>query len=230
MATTKAYAYLRVSGRAQVDGLGFDRQLQEIEEYASVNGVEIVEVFREEGVSGTRGEQERPAFMEMVTRILANGVRTVVVEGMDRLARENRVQENLIVFLASKGITLISARTGVDVTADFDGDPVKKAMIQIQGIFSEMERNLIVKKLKQARDKKRERTGKCEGQKSFTESEQGKITVRELVRLRESGFTWQEVADQLNANGFFTKSGKSWTMVNAQQTWRNHKSSKYMVT
>jgi len=219
----KAYAYLRVSGRGQVDGLGFDRQLQEIDEYASVNDMEIVEVFREEGVSGTRGEQERPAFMEMVSRILANGVRTIVVEGMDRLARENRVQENLIVFLASKGITLISARTGVDVTADFDGDPVKKAMIQIQGIFSEMERNLIVKKLKQARDKKRERTGKCEGQKSFTESEQGKITVRELVRLRESGFTWQEVADHLNTNGFFTKSGKPWTMVNAQQTWRNNR-------
>jgi len=51
-----------------------------------------------------------------------------------------------------------------------------------------------------------------------------------LVRLRESGLTWQEVADHLNGDGFVTKNGKPWTMVNAQQTWRNHRNQRQALS
>ena len=217
---TKAFGYVRVSGRAQVEGDGFARQTEEIKGYCAEAGVELVKVFEERGVSGTKGEEDRPAFMEMVEAILANGVRVIIVEGLDRLARETRIQESLILYLASKGITLISARTGANVTEDYSSDPMRKALIQIQGVFSELEKSLIVKKLKAARDRKREREGKCEGAKAFTESDKGKATVAKLIELRESGLTWQQVAEALNAAGLTTKSGKEWKLVNAQQVWR----------
>lgn len=218
--TTKAFGYVRVSGRAQVDGDGFERQGAEISRYCQDNGVELVRTFEEKGVSGTKGEEDRPAFLEMVEAILGNGVRTIIVEGLDRLARETRVQESLILYLASKGIALISARTGENVTEAYLGDPMRKALVQIQAVFSELEKNLIVKKLKAARDRKRAKEGKCEGAKAFTESDQGKATVAKLVELRKAGLTWQQVADALNALGFTTKSGKEWKLVNAQQVWR----------
>lgn len=60
---TKAFAYLRVSGRGRVDGDGFTRQLTAIKKYAAANKIKIVRVFREEGVSGTW--EDRPAFSEM---------------------------------------------------------------------------------------------------------------------------------------------------------------------
>ena len=50
---TKAHAYLRVSGKGQVDGDGFPRQLKAIREYAAAHDIKIVNVYREEGVSGT---------------------------------------------------------------------------------------------------------------------------------------------------------------------------------
>lgn len=218
--TTKAFGYVRVSGRAQVDGDGFERQGAEISRYCQDNGVELVKVYEEKGVSGTKGEEDRPAFLEMVEAILGNGVRTIIVEGLDRLARETRVQESLILYLASKGIALISARTGENVTEAYMGDPMRKALVQIQAVFSELEKNLIVKKLKAARDRKRAKDGKCEGAKAFTESDQGKATTARLFELRESGLTWQQVADALNAAGYTTKSGKPWKLVNAQQVWR----------
>ena len=43
----KAFAYLRVSGKGQVDGDGFTRQLEAIKTYAKGHGIRIVRVFRE---------------------------------------------------------------------------------------------------------------------------------------------------------------------------------------
>ena len=107
----KAYGYLRVSGKGQLEGTGLDRQRAVIERYAKKAGCDVVKFFREEGISGTKDEADRPAFKEMISEILKDGVRTVIVEGLDRLAREYRIQETLLIYMASKGITLISATT-----------------------------------------------------------------------------------------------------------------------
>ena len=56
---TKAHAYLRVSGKGQVQGDGFTRQLKSIREYAAAHGIKIVNVYREEGVSGTYTNKKR---------------------------------------------------------------------------------------------------------------------------------------------------------------------------
>ena len=80
----KAYAYLRVSGKAQVEGDGFERQLLAIKKYAAAHGVRIAKVFREEGVSGTTDWDDRAAFTEMMGLLLANGTRMVLVENLSR--------------------------------------------------------------------------------------------------------------------------------------------------
>jgi DNA invertase Pin-like site-specific DNA recombinase len=84
----KAYGYLRVSGTGQVEGDGFDRQRELISRFADQAGIAIPRFYEERGVSGAKGEEDRPAFQEMLTAILSNGVRAVIVERLDRLARE----------------------------------------------------------------------------------------------------------------------------------------------
>jgi len=215
----KTFGYVRVSGKSQIEGDGFTRQAEAINAYARSHGIEVVRVYREEGVSGTTDESDRPAFQEMVTAILKNGVRTIIVEGLDRLAREYRVQEALLVYLASKGITLMSARTGENVTEAILGDPMKKALVQIQGVFSELEKGLLVKKLRIARERKREAEGKCEGRKGLDESEAGREIIKrikELHRKPKGGqrMTYAAIADELNRQGVTTMSGKLWTPTN----------------
>jgi len=70
----QAFVYLRVSSSNQLDGFGFDRQLDTVKEYCNRNKYKIVEVFKEEAVSGTTDETERPAFKEMMAQILSDGV------------------------------------------------------------------------------------------------------------------------------------------------------------
>jgi hypothetical protein len=55
-------------------------------------GIIIPSFYEEKGVSGAKGEEDRPAFQEMLSAILSNGVRAVIVERLDRLAREYVVQ------------------------------------------------------------------------------------------------------------------------------------------
>ncbi len=118
-----AFGYIRVSSQGQIDGDGFTRQEQAIEAYAAKYKIKMEGYFREEGVSGTADEADRPAFQEMIASILRNGTKTVIIEGLDRLAREYRIQETLIIYLASKGIDLISANTGENVSQAILDDP-----------------------------------------------------------------------------------------------------------
>jgi DNA invertase Pin-like site-specific DNA recombinase len=80
---TQAFAYLRVSGKGQVDGDGFNRQLAAIKTCAAANDIKIVRVFREEGVSGTVENMNRPAWQELMATLHSNGVRTILIEKLD---------------------------------------------------------------------------------------------------------------------------------------------------
>ena len=205
MKKTKAVAYLRVSSKSQKEGDGFDRQLAEVEAYAKKHKVEIVQIFKED-VSGTTSETDRPQFQEMVSDLLRNGVRTVIVERLDRLAREYRIQESLLIYLAAKGISLISAATEEDVTAEISADPMKKALIQMQGVFAELEKSLLVKKLRSARERKKEETGKCEGRKSYQERDPELLAEVKKLRRKKKGHdrrtSFAKIAEILNEKDF----------------------------
>lgn len=217
----KAYGYCRVSGFGQITGNGYDRQEDEILKFASSAKIEIVKIFREQ-VSGTKDEEFRDVFQEMIAEILRNGVRTIVVEGLDRLAREYRVQEQLLIYLVSKEITLIDCRTGEDVTLAISTEPMKKAMVQIQGIFSELEKNLLVKKLRLARESKREKTGKCEGRIGWNDHPERRDCILEKIkqlRKKPKGkkrTTFVNVAEEVNLlaerdENYSTLTGTKWS-------------------
>ena len=211
----KAYGYIRVSGKGQITGDGFNRQEKEIKDYARARDFEIVNIFKEKAISGTLDETERPAFKEMVSAILDNGVKTIIIEGMDRLARDLQIQTALITYLASKDITLVSARTDQDITRAVMDDPMQKALVQIQGVFSELEKNLLVKKLKAARDSKKKETGKCEGRKSYQET--NPVLLAEIKRLRRKPrngkrLSLKKTVTALNEQGFKSDTGKKITL------------------
>jgi DNA invertase Pin-like site-specific DNA recombinase len=215
----KAYGYLRVSSKGQIDKDGFERQRDVINKFAAESKIDIPLFYEEKGVSGTKGEEDRPAFQEMITDILSNGVRAIIVERLDRLAREYVVQEQLLIYLASKGIVLFNASTGENITTVINSDPMKKAIIQIQGVFAELEKSLLVKRLKKARIRKKEETGKCEGTKGWDEidpvrKEEVLKLVRHLRRKPRGGGaqkSYQQVANHLNAEGIKTLRGGAWS-------------------
>ena len=82
---TAAVGYLRVSGLSQADKGGFERQHRTVQDFAKREGYELQRVY-EETHSGA--DEDRPLFGEMVADLANNCCRIVIVESMDRFARD----------------------------------------------------------------------------------------------------------------------------------------------
>lgn len=164
----QALAYLRTSSAVNVgaDRDSDKRQREAIRTYALHAGIDLVGEFYDAAVSGTDPIEGRPGFKALLERIMGNGVRTVIVEDASRFARTLMTQEAGIAMLVGLGVRVLTSR-GEDLT-DSD-DEMRVAMRQIVGVFSQLEKTRLVKKLKVARDRKRAATGKCEGRKSHAE-------------------------------------------------------------
>ena len=70
----------RRKGPRQGDKDSGERQRQAIKVYAKAAGVEILDEYYDEAVSGADIIDTRPGFAAMLERLLANGVRMIVVE------------------------------------------------------------------------------------------------------------------------------------------------------
>jgi DNA invertase Pin-like site-specific DNA recombinase len=221
--TNQAVSYMRCSGASQIEGDTWDRQTASIDACCAALNLQPVHQYREEGVSGTHDENSRPAFQEMVADLLGNGCRTVVVESLDRLARDYAVQQRLAEYLASKDITLISANTGQDITAALMGDPMRRAMVQMQGVFAELERRMLVAKLKKARQRKKLRTGKGEGRDAFGAKPGEAAALEKMLAFSGQGLTSRQIAAQLDADGIPTRMGKPWTAGSVCKILRRQK-------
>jgi len=209
-----AYSYLRVSGRGQVSTDGFPRQRDAVSKYARRHGIKIEEEFRDEGVSGTRELTSRPGLAALLDRLESNGVRTVIVERADRLARDLLVGEVILGQFRKIRVRVIDA-SGTNLSAD-DGDPTRVLIRQVLGAVSQFEKAVIVLKLRAARERMRVRTGRCEGRRPFGYYPHEQPTLELIRTLRRkprggSRLSFADVAQRLNDQGVSTRTGVPWS-------------------
>jgi site-specific DNA recombinase len=216
----KVYGYTRVSGQAQVSGDGHPRQIEAIRSY---NFGPVRAIYSDDAVQGKVDADERPQFQAMLAECKGGDV--VIVEALDRLARAYATQEKLLSLLVSKGITLLSANTGENVTEAFMGDPMRRALVQIQGIFAELDKNLIIRKLSKARErikKEGRREGaklyspdpvlnkRVEGRKPYGHRPGEQQILNLMLDMYVQGKTVTEITDALNMAGFKPRTGDLW--------------------
>ena len=202
----KAFGYLRVSGKGQIEGDGFPRQKAAIQAYAKAHGIRIVQWFEEQGVSGTKDLDNRPALQDMLVALMADGVRMVLIEKLDRLARDLMVQETILGDLRKRGFKLISVAEP-DLCSS---DPSRTLMRQIFGAIAEYDRTMIVLKLRASRQRMRDKTGRCEGRKPFGETPAEAVTVKRMRELAKAGMSYSAIAIQLNVEKRPTQTGSVW--------------------
>lgn len=199
-----AFGYLRVSGKSQIDGDGFPRQREAIRRFAAAHGYHIGQWFTERAVTGKTEWAERPAWAEMVAKL--NGTKVIIIEKLDRLARDLMVQEHIIADLRHRGISLISVAEP-DLCVD---DPSRKLLRQIMGAIAEYDRVMIVMKLKAARHRMRESEGRCEGQKPYGTLDGEAAILSRMQLLRSAGEPYHVIATTLNTDGMRPRKGDQW--------------------
>lgn len=204
---TRAFGYIRVSspGQAAEDKDGFKRQEAAIRQWAKAHSVRIVKWFRE-SVSGTTNPLERPAFQDMLTALHSNGVKLVICEKYDRVARDSMWIEWAIRHLRDNGFSLVSASE--PELAD-DSDPHRKAMRGMISIFAELEKSALVLKLRAARQRaKTSRRDYREGRKPFGTRPGERETIARILELRGQGLAYDTIAERLNAEDISARAGR----------------------
>ena len=201
----KVYGYKRVSGKGQLTGDGFTRQGIAIEKFAKANGHTLVKVFSEKAVPGATDMVDRPAWREMIAEAVEGGAEAIVIERLDRLARDLMVQEYIVQDIIKRGLVLLS-------TAEPDlcsTDPTRVLIRQILGAVAAYDKAMIVLKLRGARERKRE-SGRCEGIKPYGTLDGEPQVIGRMRELKAQGIGLSAIAQALNDEGIRPRSGARW--------------------
>ncbi len=124
--------YARVSTNEQTVA----PQLDALEAYATARGLEVVEVYTDEGISGSK--DRRPALDEMMSKAKRRSFDAIAIVKLDRLARSTRHLTQLAAELVEWGVDLIVLDQGVDTST-----PSGKLLFAILGAIGEFELDLI---------------------------------------------------------------------------------------
>jgi DNA invertase Pin-like site-specific DNA recombinase len=144
----------------------------------------------------------------------------VLIEKLDRLARDLMQQETLIGVLRGRGFELLSVAEP-DLCSD---DPSRVMVRQLFGVVSQYEKSTLVVKLRGARRRTKAKTGRCEGRKPYGDRPGEAKVIAHAKALRASGMSWDAVAEQLNKDEMQTRYGGQWfgstirKIVSYQQT------------
>jgi DNA invertase Pin-like site-specific DNA recombinase len=143
----RAVLYLRVSTIDQTTA-NQERELRHVAERA---GWEVVKVYKDHGISGSKGRDKRPAFDALHKAAARREFDVVMAWSVDRLGRS---LQDLITFLSevhAAGVDLFLHQQGLNTTT-----PAGKALFQMMGVFAEFERSMIRERvragLKRAKD------------------------------------------------------------------------------
>lgn len=194
------FGYLRVSGRDQIDGDGFGRQRAAIQAFCDRKGWVVLRWFEEKGVSGETASEHRPAYTEMLGLCGPTTAMVVVVERADRLARDLMVSELACQTARECDVKIFEAASDTNLTDN--SDPTRILIRQVLGALAEWNKNVLVSRLRAARERKRKDEGRCEGPVPFCV--RNTETASLALRLSQEGWSLQDIAKELNRRGVTT--------------------------
>ena len=203
-----AVAYYRTSSATNVgaDKDSLRRQQEAVRSCGLSRELTIVHEYYDAAVSGADAVGTRSGFSEMLTYMLSNGARTIIVENASRFARDLIVQETGYHMLKAQGIELVAA----DAPDSFLSDTPTAVLIrQILGAVAEFDKTTLVLKLRGARDRKRRQTGRCEGNPAFGAIPQ--LAVEAAKVARAEGLTLRDVSVQLASKGIMNRAGRAYS-------------------
>jgi DNA invertase Pin-like site-specific DNA recombinase len=130
----RAALYVRVS----IDAQTVENQIRELEQVAERRGWQVVEVYRDIGISGDKGRGKRPGLDAILNDAGRRKFDVVMAWAIDRLGRSLVDLLQTIEHLKAVGIDLYLDQQNLDTTT-----PTGKLLFSVTGAFAEFERSMI---------------------------------------------------------------------------------------
>jgi len=142
----RAAIYLRVSTASQTT----ENQLRELRKVAAQRGWQIVDIYEDRGISGSKGRDARPSFDRLHKDAARGKFDIVLAWSIDRLGRSLHHVVSFMAELGQLGIDLYLHQQAVDSST-----PAGKAMLSMCGVFAEFERGIIAERVRAGLDRAR---------------------------------------------------------------------------
>jgi DNA invertase Pin-like site-specific DNA recombinase len=161
-----------------------EMQLRELREFIERRGWQITEVYTDAGISGSKAS--RPALNRLMVDAGRRRFDVVIVWRFDRFARSVSHLLRALEQFQALGIDFVSLSENVDTST-----PTGKMVFTILGAVAELERSLIVERVKAGL-----RNARAKGKKLG----RPRVTVDEsrVKALRDSGASWRAIARQMD--------------------------------
>ena len=127
---------------------------------------------------------------------------------MSRFAREMKAHVLGIALLRERGVRLLSASDGQNLTEDTD--EMTEGMVTIMAVFAQIEKKRLVKKLRAARDRKSNQEGRrIEGRKGYAETHPELVRTAKRLKHgnRKERLSLRAISARLDAMGYTTRKG-----------------------
>jgi DNA invertase Pin-like site-specific DNA recombinase len=175
------------------------RQVQELSEYASKMGWEVVKVF-EEKISGGKKNEERPILLEMIQFVKENQVDKVLCWELSRIGRNSLEVLKTIELLNENCISLFIKNYNIETLNDkCEINPLSQFMIQILTSVSQMERSQIRQRIKSGYDSFRKNGGKVGRKNGFIKDKETLLNQhKDIVKYLRQG---QSVRNTMKLTG-----------------------------
>jgi DNA invertase Pin-like site-specific DNA recombinase len=144
----RAALYLRVSTAEQTT----DNQERELRTAAARMGHEIVQVYKDHGLSGAKGRDKRPAFDRLHKDAARRTFDVVMAWSVDRLGRSLQDLVAFLEHLHATKVELFLHQQGLDTTT-----PSGRAMFGMLSVFADFERSMIQERVRAGMARAKER-------------------------------------------------------------------------
>ena len=184
MATAVIYARVSSVGDRQ----STDRQVLDLVEYATKNGLEVMSIY-EEHISGAKKNEERAVLCECLNYCIRNKIDTLLISELSRLGRNvDEVLAN-VKFCKDNNLNIYFQKENLSLfNADGSKNPFLTIFISVLGTCAELERDNIKFRLQSGLRRYRENNGVM-GRKvgSVKSKEKKQQEYAKVIKLLKSG-------------------------------------------
>lgn len=206
------FGYIRVSTLKQE--LSFDAQRSAIEKYCTLHNLELEDILDDKS---TGGNEDRPGYQALLTKIDEGRVKAIVIAKIDRLSRSLR--DFLILFedrIVPSDIKFHSVRDKIDTSS-----AMGRFFLKIMVLFAEFEREMIQERTITVLNHKRE-NGEYVGSLpyGFDKNDNGKTylpnieelkVVKKIFDMKKEGLSYRAISKALDMDKTIkTKRGGRW--------------------
>jgi DNA invertase Pin-like site-specific DNA recombinase len=176
--------YLRVSTGGQT----VENQRLELAAAAEQRGWTVAEIYSDNGFSGAKGRDKRPAFDRLCKDAVAGKFDVIAAWSVDRLGRSVLHLAQFVEDMRASGVGLFLLKQGLDSET-----PTGRAMLGMCSVFAELEREIIKERIHAGLNRARAK-GKTLGRKRV--SERTEEQIRKL-RADNPGMGIIKIADKV---------------------------------